>query len=112
MSAPSPRTFLVTGAAGFIGSHTAVRLLERGDRVVGLDNLNDYYDPARKRANLEEVRRVARRGQFTFVEGDIRDRALVRSCSTSTPSAVSRTWRPWPACASPSTTRGSITRPT
>ncbi len=49
MSDPS-RTFLVTGAAGFIGSHTAIRLLERGDHVVGLDNFNDYYDPARKRA--------------------------------------------------------------
>jgi UDP-glucuronate 4-epimerase len=68
----------VTGAAGFIGSHTAVRLLERGDHVVGLDNLNDYYDRARKRANLEEVREVATRsGQFTFVEGDIRNRPLL-----------------------------------
>lgn len=72
------RTFLVTGAAGFIGSHTAIRLLERGDHVVGLDNLNDYYDPARKRANLAEVRRAARNGAvFTFVENDIRNRAVV-----------------------------------
>jgi UDP-glucuronate 4-epimerase len=78
MSAPTSRTILVTGAAGFIGSHTAVRLLERGDHVVGLDNLNDYYDPVRKRSNLEEVRRAAERsGQFTFVEGDIRNRALL-----------------------------------
>src|SRR3954470_24701061 len=74
----SARTFLVTGAAGFIGSHTAIRLLERGDHVVGLDNFNDYYDPARKRANLSEVQRVAERcGQFSFVEGDIRNRALL-----------------------------------
>jgi UDP-glucuronate 4-epimerase len=78
MSASTSRTVLVTGAAGFIGSHTAVRLLERGDHVVGLDDLNDYYDPARKRANLAEVRSVAARcGQFTFVEGDIRNRALL-----------------------------------
>ena len=42
---------LVTGAAGFIGSHLAERLCRRGDTVVGLDNFNDYYDPARKRAN-------------------------------------------------------------
>jgi len=78
MSAPSSRTFLVTGAAGFIGSHTVVRLLERGDHVVGLDNLNDYYDPARKRANLDEVRETAARsGQFSFVEGDIRNRPLL-----------------------------------
>jgi len=78
MSAPSSRTVLVTGAAGFIGSHTVVRLLERGDHVVGLDNLNDYYDPARKRANLQEVRETAARsGQFSFVEGDIRNRSLL-----------------------------------
>ncbi len=47
------RHFLVTGAAGFIGMHTAMRLLERGDTVVGLDNLNDYYDPALKLGRLE-----------------------------------------------------------
>jgi UDP-glucuronate 4-epimerase len=72
------RTILVTGAAGFIGSHTAQALLARGDRVIGLDNLNDYYDPARKRKNLEEL--AAESGaadRFTFVEGDIRNRALV-----------------------------------
>lgn len=69
---------LVTGAAGFIGSHTAVRLLQRGDQVVGIDNLNDYYSPERKRSNLREVEREAQSaGQFTFVEGDIRDRMLL-----------------------------------
>lgn len=78
MSEGTLRTFLVTGAAGFIGSHVATRLLERGDHVVGLDNFNDYYDPTRKRANLEEVRAVAARtGRLTFVEGDIRDRELI-----------------------------------
>src|SRR6186713_1106825 len=78
MPPSSARTFLVTGAAGFIGSHTAIRLLERGDHVVGLDNVNDYYDQSRKRANLEEVRRVAQgSGKFTFVEDDIRNRAMV-----------------------------------
>src|SRR5215213_747400 len=46
---------LVTGAAGFIGSATARVLLERGDSVVGIDNLNDYYDPALKRARLERL---------------------------------------------------------
>ncbi|MEI9951398.1 MAG: SDR family NAD(P)-dependent oxidoreductase [Pseudomonadota bacterium] len=78
MPSSSGRTFLVTGAAGFIGSHTAIRLLERGDHVVGLDNVNDYYDPARKRANLTEINRVAQSsGKFSFIEGDIRNRATV-----------------------------------
>jgi UDP-glucuronate 4-epimerase len=71
-------TVLVTGAAGFIGSHTAVRLLSRGEEVVGLDNLNPFYSPERKRSNLAEVaRQQTRSGQFQFVEGDVRDRALV-----------------------------------
>jgi UDP-glucuronate 4-epimerase len=75
---PLSKTVLVTGAAGFIGSHTAQALLARGDTVVGLDNLNDYYDPARKRTNLDEVRAAAPDARaFTFVKGDIRDRALV-----------------------------------
>src|SRR5262245_33292275 len=73
------RTILVTGAAGFIGSHTAEALLARGDRVVGIDNLNDYYDPARKRTNIAEVRATAPDpSAYEFVEGDIRDRARVK----------------------------------
>jgi UDP-glucuronate 4-epimerase len=72
------KTILVTGVAGFIGSHTAQRLLERGDTVIGLDNLNDYYDPQRKRANLAELQSTSGAQQnFHFVEGDIRDRALL-----------------------------------
>jgi len=43
---------LVTGAAGFIGSALSLRLLERGDEVIGIDNLNDYYDPSLKEARL------------------------------------------------------------
>ena len=75
------KTILVTGAAGFIGSHAVERHVRRGDRVIGLDNLNDYYDPARKEANLREVRDQALakqwRGTFEFLKGDIRDRQLV-----------------------------------
>ena len=63
-------TILVTGAAGFVGSHVTQTLLARGERVVGLDNLNDYYSPARKRANLAEI---GESPAFRFVEGDIRD---------------------------------------
>ncbi len=71
------RRILVTGAAGFIGSHTVETLVRRGDTVVGLDNLNDYYSPERKRRNVAEVQQLARAGQYTFVEGDIRNRQLV-----------------------------------
>ncbi|MBA4743393.1 MAG: NAD-dependent epimerase [Azoarcus sp.] len=63
---------LVTGAAGFIGMHVALRLLARGDTVVGLDNLNDYYDPALKRARLVRLEASER---FRFVRMDVADRA-------------------------------------
>lgn len=62
---------LVTGAAGFIGSETARRLLERGDEVVGIDNLNDYYEVALKEARL--ARLVGHPG-FRFIKLDIADR--------------------------------------
>jgi UDP-glucuronate 4-epimerase len=62
---------LVTGAAGFIGSHLAEKLARRGDEVIGLDNFNDYYDPARKRANEQ---RLNRHDNFRMIEADIRDR--------------------------------------
>ncbi len=63
---------LVTGGAGFIGSHTTERLLARGDEVVVLDNFNDAYDPAIKRANAAAL------SGARIVTGDIRDRELVR----------------------------------
>ena len=65
---------LITGGAGFIGSHLADRLLTRGDRVVVLDDFNDYYEPRVKRANA-----APHIGHpcYRLVEGDIRDRALV-----------------------------------
>jgi UDP-glucuronate 4-epimerase len=68
------KTILVTGAAGFIGSHVARTLLARGDTVVGLDNLNTYYSPDRKRANLAETQQLAPEpGRFRLVQSDIRD---------------------------------------
>jgi UDP-glucuronate 4-epimerase len=66
---------LVTGAAGFIGLHTAQALLARGDEVVGLDDLNGYYDPALKRARLAILEREAR---FRFVKADIADRVAMQ----------------------------------
>jgi len=64
---------LVTGAAGFIGAAVVERLLERGERVVGLDNLNAYYDPALKRARLERLEAAAQPGQLRFAELDVVD---------------------------------------
>lgn len=64
----------VTGAAGFIGFHVSKRLLERGEEVVGIDNLNDYYDPALKLARLDILGKFER---FEFVRADIADRAAM-----------------------------------
>jgi UDP-glucuronate 4-epimerase len=65
---------LVTGAAGFIGSHVCQRLLDRGDQVVGLDNLNDYYAVSLKEARLERFSTAA---NFSFVRGGLEDRPLI-----------------------------------
>ena len=72
-------THLVTGAAGFIGSHVALRLLERGDTVVGFDVVNDYYDPALKEARLARIEAFARgRGaEWHFIRENLADRDAV-----------------------------------
>ena len=69
-------TVLVTGAAGFIGYHLAERLLADGREVVGLDNLNDYYDPSLKQARLE---RLEASDRFTFARLDLADREGMES---------------------------------
>jgi UDP-glucuronate 4-epimerase len=68
------QAILVTGAAGFIGFHVARQLLAEGRPVVGLDNLNSYYDPALKQARLALLRSDSR---FTFVEADLADRETI-----------------------------------
>ncbi|WP_322518152.1 NAD-dependent epimerase [Rhodopseudomonas palustris] len=72
----SETTILVTGAAGFIGYHVARELLDAGREVVGLDNLNAYYDPALKQARLDLLREHPR---FTFIRGDLADRSATAS---------------------------------
>jgi UDP-glucuronate 4-epimerase len=72
----SDQTILVTGAAGFIGFHVARRLMAEGRNVVGLDILNDYYDPALKQARLNILRENSR---FSFVQTDLADRPATAS---------------------------------
>ncbi len=69
-------TVLVTGAAGFIGFNTSRRLLERGEKVVGIDNVNDYYDPSLKEARLEILERDDR---FEIERADIADKEAVQA---------------------------------
>jgi UDP-glucuronate 4-epimerase len=69
-------TTLVTGAAGFIGYYVARRLLERGERVIGIDNLNPYYDPRLKQARLAELGRL-NSGEFVFHQLDFADHQML-----------------------------------
>lgn len=69
---------IVTGAAGFIGSHAAGALLSRGERVVGIDNFDPYYDLATKQRNVNETMRRAPQDAFHMVEGDICDADAMR----------------------------------
>jgi UDP-glucuronate 4-epimerase len=73
---------LVTGHAGFIGYHTAQQLLRRGDAVVGLDVVNDYYDPTLKEARLQELQRTADQtgSAYHSIRANLADRAAVEQC--------------------------------
>lgn len=68
------QTYFVTGAAGFIGMHLSIKLLEAGCKVIGLDNLNDYYDVSLKESRLEVL---AQYEQFTFHKADLTDKAYL-----------------------------------
>src|SRR5271163_2978050 len=70
------KNFLVTGGAGFIGSHLVDALLSRGDLVTVLDNFNEFYDAKVKRNNISDHRKGA---NYRLIEGDIRDRAVVQA---------------------------------
>ena len=69
------RKVFVTGAAGFIGFHVAKALLEQGESVVGLDNINDYYDRQLKRDRLKQLVTYS---DFSFIESDLEDKKLLK----------------------------------
>lgn len=73
------KKILLTGASGFIGMHTSEALLARGDRVVGLDNLNSYYNPMLKEARLSRLRSNAMAVNFEFVRADLADASAISS---------------------------------
>ena len=70
---------LITGAAGFIGMHTTLKLLERGDEVIGIDNINDYYDVGLKKARLEKLKKYKK---FTFFQLCLEDRIEIEKIFT------------------------------
>lgn len=76
---------LVTGAAGFIGSHACHVLCARGEQVIGIDNLNDYYDPALKLARLE---RLEAAGNFRFIKADLADQAAISGLAEFKPERI------------------------
>jgi UDP-glucuronate 4-epimerase len=78
---------LVTGVAGFIGYHLAAALLDRGEAVLGVDNLNDYYDVRLKQARLD---RLQHRNNFVFRRADIADAAALDAAVAAAPGAVDR----------------------
>lgn len=79
------RCILVTGAAGFIGFHTAKRLLEAGDDVVGIDNVNDYYDVSLKEARLRILEDTGSKaaGKWSFIRADLADQGAVNGAFRS-----------------------------
>lgn len=70
------KRIFITGAAGFVGFHLALRLKERGDKVIGFDNFNDYYDPALKLARAKELEKAGIR----VTEGDLSNESLLKRC--------------------------------
>ncbi len=68
------KTYLITGAAGFIGFYLSKKLLEKGCRVIGIDNINDYYDVNLKYTRLEKLKPF---NNFTFIKGDISDKGMI-----------------------------------
>ena len=75
--------FLVTGAAGFIGHQTTLKLLARGDTVIGVDNLNDYYDVSLKEARLQDIAKHPQASNFKFIKLDLADTSATEALFAS-----------------------------
>ena len=73
---------LITGCAGFIGYHFAKKMIENGNSVYGIDNMNNYYDVKLKKFRLKELFKISKNstGNFTFYKKDIRDSGFVKKC--------------------------------
>ena len=69
---------LVTGAAGFVGFHLSLALIRENHYVVGVDNLNDYYDVGLKKLRLEEIERSENSSNFSFIRSDISDKEFIK----------------------------------
>ena len=81
---------LITGVAGFIGFHTAKESLLRGDDVVGVDNVNDYYDTSLKEARLKELNLIEKSSSasFSFIRGNIASKDVIKACFDQQPNRV------------------------
>ncbi len=79
----NPRTFLITGAAGFIGAALTIRLLKKGEKVIGIDNLNNYYDPNLKKSRLQEIDKYLSKnsGEWNFFNFSIENHKKLNEIS-------------------------------